>query len=523
SRFAAVPAVGPRDRVSRQEARHQVVVASGWRRLPAAREPRLPRVLHLLPAPHPGRLPRPIHLEHRRRDRAPVRSGAAAVRHLPRPVVHRAARAGRRAVRGDQDPRPDDHLRGRNAPRPPRRRPARQAVRRRVPRHELRRRVARSGDAQEVGPPAYPADAPADDHRALSQEGDRHRGVLRARVPAGRLELDRRDDRLRHGPRLALRAVQDPHAVSRDADVQADRTAAGRARLGEVRRVHGHLQTPEPDDRGAAVPARRGVQAVLHAPLVPRELPEDQEPGGPRLGQPDGRARQPAPRARGNRRHLPAGSEIIFPSLTFWVVPELARAAGLEVVFADVDPTTFTIDPKSAERMITAKTRAIVPTHLYGLACDMDAVMALAEKHNLIVLEDCAHALGATFKGKAVGTFGSGALFSFQTLKPLNCYGGGAALLMDPALAAKVRALVDALPWPDEKRVRDRLLTGRLQRIFIKPWVFSISLFPVLWVSALIDANPDVFLWEKIRSLHPLPEQYTERFPNVQAAIGLER
>ncbi len=63
---------------------------------------------------------------------------------------------------------------------------------------------------------------------------------------------------------------------------------------------------------------------------------------------------------------------------------------------------------------------------------------------------------------------------------------------------------------------------GRLQRIFMKPWVFSISLFPVLWVSALIDANPDVFFWEKIRSLQPLPEQYTERFPNVQAAIGLE-
>jgi len=191
-------------------------------------------------------------------------------------------------------------------------------------------------------------------------------------------------------------------------------------------------------------------------------------------------------------------------------------------VFADVDPRTFTIDPKSAERLITDKTRAIVPTHLYGLACDMDAIMALASRHNLIVLEDCAHALGATFKGKAVGTFGSGSLFSFQTLKPLNCYGGGAAVLQDAALARKVRAIVDALPWPSEKRVTDRLLTGRLQRIFIKPWVFSISLFPVLWISALIDANPDVFLWEKIRSLHPLPEQYTERFPNVQAAIGLE-
>jgi perosamine synthetase len=219
---------------------------------------------------------------------------------------------------------------------------------------------------------------------------------------------------------------------------------------------------------------------------------------------------------------LPAGSEIIFPSLTFWVVPELARVAGLKVVFADVDPATFTMDPRSVERMITERTRAIVPTHLYGLACDMDAMLDIAERHNLIVLEDCAHALGATFKGRQVGTFGAGALFSFQTLKPLNCYGGGMALLQDAVLGAKVRAMVDALPWPSEKRVRDRLLVGRLQRIFIKPWVFSISLFPVLWVSALIDANPDVFLWEKIRSLSPLPEAYTERFPNVQAAIGLE-
>jgi perosamine synthetase len=219
---------------------------------------------------------------------------------------------------------------------------------------------------------------------------------------------------------------------------------------------------------------------------------------------------------------LPPGSEITFPALTFWVVPELARVAGLTVVFADVDPRTFNLDPESVERLITDKTRAVVPTHLYGLPCDMDRILDIASRHNLIVLEDCAHALGATYKGRAVGTFGTGALFSFQTLKPLNCYGGGMALVQDAGVAAKVRQIVDALPWPSEKRVRDRLLMGRLQRIFVKPWVFSISLFPVLWISALIDANPDVFLWETIRSLRPLPDQYTERFPNVQAAIGLE-
>src|SRR5882672_481475 len=155
---------------------------------------------------------------------------------------------------------------------------------------------------------------------------------------------------------------------------------------------------------------------------------------------------------------LPAGSEIIFPSLTFWVVPALARVAGLKVVFADVDPVTFNLDPVSVERVVTDKTRAIVPTHLYGLPCDMDRILEIASRHNLIVLEDCAHALGATYKGRPVGTFGTGALFSFQTLKPLNCYGGGIALVQDPSLAAKVRQMVEALPWPSEKRVRDRLL-----------------------------------------------------------------
>ncbi len=218
---------------------------------------------------------------------------------------------------------------------------------------------------------------------------------------------------------------------------------------------------------------------------------------------------------------LPGGSEIILPALTFWVVPELARVAGLKVVFADVDPETFTLDPASLERAITPATRAVVPTHLYGLPCDMDAIMQFAARHRLRVIEDCAHALGATYRGRSVGTIGDAGFFSFQTLKPLNCYGGGLALVADRELASRVRALAEREPWPARKRVEHRLLVGRAQRIFIKPWVFTISAFPILWVSSLIGANPDVYLWEEIRSLDPLPDSYTERFPNVQAAIGL--
>lgn len=218
---------------------------------------------------------------------------------------------------------------------------------------------------------------------------------------------------------------------------------------------------------------------------------------------------------------FPPGTEIVVPALTFWVVPALAQAAGLRVVFADVDPSTFTLDPAALERVITPATRVVVPTHLYGLTCDMDAIMRIAAEHGLHVIEDCAHALGATFDGQPTGTFGDAGFFSFQTLKPLNCYGGGMALIKDPMLASRVRALAEAEPWPDEKRVGNRLLIGRLQRIFIKPWVFTISSFPILWVSSLIGANPDVYLWEDIRVLDPLPAQYKERMPNVQAAIGL--
>jgi dTDP-4-amino-4,6-dideoxygalactose transaminase len=218
---------------------------------------------------------------------------------------------------------------------------------------------------------------------------------------------------------------------------------------------------------------------------------------------------------------LPAGSEIVVPALTFWVVPALARVAGLNVVFADVDPATFTLSPAALERAITPATRAVVPTHLYGLPCDMGSILDIAARHELIVIEDCAHALGALWNGRPVGTLGDASFFSFQTLKPLNCYGGGMALVRDAGVAARVRVLSQAERWPDEKRVINRLRVGRLQRIFIKPWVFTISAFPILWVSSLIGANPDVYLWEDIRFLDPLPEAYTERFPNVQAEIGL--
>ena len=218
---------------------------------------------------------------------------------------------------------------------------------------------------------------------------------------------------------------------------------------------------------------------------------------------------------------LPAGSEIVIPALTFWVIPELARRAGLRPVFADVDPATFTLDPAALERAITPRTSAVVPTHLYGLPCDMDQIVTIARRHGLAIIEDCAHALGATYRGQPVGTLGDAALFSFQTLKPLNAFGGGMAVVQDPVVAGRVREQVDRLPWPDEGRVRNRFKVGRAQRFFTQPGMFTVSAFPILWAASWFNWNPDVYLWEPIRSLEPLPAAYTERFPNTQAALAL--
>lgn len=218
---------------------------------------------------------------------------------------------------------------------------------------------------------------------------------------------------------------------------------------------------------------------------------------------------------------LPAGSEVIFPALTFWVVPEMARAAGLVPVFADVDPVTFNLDPGGLERAITPRTRAVVPTHVYGLPCDMDEILALARRHGLKVVEDCAHALGASYRGRPVGTLGDAALFSFQVLKPLNTCGGGMAYTRDEALGERIAALAAAEPPPSAERVEKRLRLGRLEHTLMKPGVFSLTLFPVLWTASLLRLRIDVYLWEKVRPLLPFPPGYRERYGNVQAALGL--
>ena len=133
------------------------------------------------------------------------------------------------------------------------------------------------------------------------------------------------------------------------------------------------------------------------------------------------------------------GDEVLAPAHSWISTTETITQAGGKVVFCDTNKDTFTIDPKSIEDKITPSTVGIIPVHLYGQPADMDEIMAIARKHNLWVLEDCAQAHLARYKGQLVGTFGDVASFSFYPGKNLGAMGdGGAVVTNDQALAEKM-------------------------------------------------------------------------------------
>jgi perosamine synthetase len=219
---------------------------------------------------------------------------------------------------------------------------------------------------------------------------------------------------------------------------------------------------------------------------------------------------------------LPPGSEIIFPALTFWVVPEMARRCGLVPVFVDVDPLTFNIVPEKIAAAITTRTRAIVPTHLYGHPCDMEPIMQTAAAHNLIVIEDCAQAAGARNRGGLVGTFGAASFFSFQMLKGINTYGGGMAMTNDSELAARIRDLARNEPPQSTPELVKRFATGFAVRCLVSPKGFTFWGFPVSALLSLFGYYElSSLMWEKIRPLDPFPSSYRRRYSNVQAILGL--
>jgi len=156
--------------------------------------------------------------------------------------------------------------------------------------------------------------------------------------------------------------------------------------------------------------------------------------------------------------------EVIMPSLTFVATAHALTWQGVTPVFCDVDPVTWTLDPRKAEDLITSKTTALLGVHLWGTACDLTGLQRLASRHDLKLVYDAAHALGTSYAGRPLGSFGDAEVFSFHATKICNTFEGGAIATDDDDLAARV-ALARNFGFVDVDRVVSLGINAKMSEV----------------------------------------------------------
>jgi dTDP-4-amino-4,6-dideoxygalactose transaminase len=155
---------------------------------------------------------------------------------------------------------------------------------------------------------------------------------------------------------------------------------------------------------------------------------------------------------------LKPGDEVICPSFTFVSTANAALLCGAKPVFAEIRPDTLNLCPEDTARRITSRTRAICPVHYAGVACDMDAFLDLAKVHNLSIVEDAAHAIGARYKGKPLGSIGDAGCYSFHDTKNIVCGEGGALASRDPEIISMAEMI------REKGTDRSRFLRGEIDK-----------------------------------------------------------
>jgi len=197
-----------------------------------------------------------------------------------------------------------------------------------------------------------------------------------------------------------------------------------------------------------------------------------------------------------------AGDEVILPSFTFFATASAVTRLGARPVFADIDPATFNVAPAAVEQLVSPRTKAIVPVHLFGQCADMDAIGEIARRKNLRLIEDCAQAIGAEFDGRRAGSIGDVGCLSFYPTKNLGGAGdGGMLTATDDALAARLRLLrVHGM----EPRYYHQVIGVNSRLDSFQAAVLNVKL-------------PHLDRWTAERGTHA--DYYTQRF----AAAGLDR
>lgn len=212
------------------------------------------------------------------------------------------------------------------------------------------------------------------------------------------------------------------------------------------------------------------------------------------------------------------GDEVIVPAYTFFSIPACAVLAGFKPIFADVDPSTWNLDPEKVKQAITERSRAIIVSHLNGCPADLSELHQIAKQKNLVLIEDCAQAFGAKFGNKFLGSFGVGC-FSFGEGKNLYAMGGGLITTQDSRLASRLREIAEQASSIRFSEVLSKITRSVAFSILSRPFIFTFTSFPFFYLASLSNRNVDTDLEHRLQDMPQTSFSYS--FSNGQAALGL--
>jgi len=219
-----------------------------------------------------------------------------------------------------------------------------------------------------------------------------------------------------------------------------------------------------------------------------------------------------------------AGDEVIIPGFTCVAVPNALLFAGIRPVYADIDLQTFDIPPEAIDQNVSRRTRAILIQHTFGLVSNLGPLLAAAERRGLRVIEDCAHALGAMYQGRRVGTFGHAAFFSMEQSKVISTQMGGMAVTNDNALALRIASIQERAPFPPPEEIEQRLRQFAALYLRSRPQ-WAAVLEPVLGPAVDRYLQPGEGLAstteDELRSIQP--PDYGKRLPGALASLGIRQ
>ena len=213
--------------------------------------------------------------------------------------------------------------------------------------------------------------------------------------------------------------------------------------------------------------------------------------------------------------------EVILQAFTTVALSNVIQWCKATPVYIDINERTYNIDPDKIEDRITDKTKAIIIQHTFGNPCNMEKIVEIAKKHNLLVIEDCAHSLGAEYKNKKTGTFGDVAFFSFGRDKIISSVSGGMVTTEDQELGRKIKEIKDQMSYPKRSLIIRQLLHPIITFKALKLYYFFNIGKIIMYLSSKFGIITKAYTKEE--KMNQRPENFPAKMPNALAKIALHQ